>query len=58
MIHRALSGMCTAFIETVIHGAEVQGLIPGDDWMEQASAKDSWRQLLTELFERHGEDLS
>jgi hypothetical protein len=58
---RALSFRADAFVESVIWKAEIEGLFAFDDydsWEYQEETKDAWRALLTELFERHGEDLS
>jgi hypothetical protein len=55
---RALSFRADAFVEGVLWKAEIDGLIGQEGWLTREEQKDAWRALLTELFERHGEDLS
>jgi hypothetical protein len=59
-VSRALSFRADAFVEGVIWKAEIEGLLgQGEEqWGAGEEIKDAWRVLLTELFERHGEDLS
>jgi hypothetical protein len=52
-VTRALSSAASAFVEAILWRAEIDGLLPGDDWQSGESVKDAWRLMLTELVDKH-----